>query len=386
MLVSRMTLPRLAFAATLLFGVIAPFRADVRAATDPAADVFTVRNVEVDVTAASPTAGRDQAIRMAQREALARLFARLTPASAGRQPPGLDDAGIEQLVDAFEVEAERTSAVRYVGKFTVKFRPAAVRTLMLNNGIRYAEVRAKPVLVIPIDQTAGAPILWQQDTAWRQSWLHAEPTGGLVPVQVPYGEAQDVADLGVEQALSGDRDALRRIAARYGAGAVAVAVAQPGAGGRPGMVQVTVHRPEGGAPETFTVETGGAGADPYAPAVARIVSHVEQAWIAENLLDTAQQNSMAVAVAFESAEQWAETRRRLAAIPTVTRSRLVSLSRTGAELSIDHLGDVARLRTALAQRDLDLSESPSGGGPAWTLRLRAAAPAPAASQTAPIPQ
>lgn len=488
MLVRRMTLPRRFLVLLALLLPFGPGPEGVMAAVGDAADVFTVADVEADVTAGSAAAAREQAIQRAQREAFARLFARLTPAADGQRPPDLDDDTIAQLVDAFEVEGERASAVRYIGRFTVRFRPQAVRNLMLANGIRYAEVRSKPVLVLPVDQTLGEPVLWQRETAWRQTWEQTEPPVGLVPVLVPYGELPDVTDIGVAEALAGDQAALRRIAERYGAGAVAVVqagldgalappppvepapVLVPGAapGGPPvptppaesvapppaavapppakadarprGLsVLATIHRFDGAAPETVFFELppppqvpadastpppvsppadSGAAPIPEGPppgvlelmpqAVARTVTALEQSWIAANLLETGQSNRLTVSVPFADAQEWAETRRRLAAVPTVTRTRIVSLSRAGAEIDLTYLGDTGRLRTALAQRDLVLTEPapppailtpgtlgaalPPGPDAVWTLQWRGAPSAqpvqaqPAPTQPAPAGQ
>jgi len=434
------------------------------ATAQPGGDgVFTVRHVAVDVTATSAALARDKAIQDAQRQAFATLFDRLTLDADGRSPPALDPAQLEQLVDSFEVEEERTSPVRYVGSMTIRFRPAAVRTLMLGSGIRYAEVRAKPVLVIPVDETGGAPALWQRETPWRAAWDALEPQEGLLPVLVPYGDLADVTDIGVEQALAGDEAALRRIADRYGAGSVAIArlgldgeltlpsvppadassgfldrfapvpqaepapaatpvpepvppAADPAADRRPrGLMAVVSHYPLDGppglpgqplVPEVLVVEVPPLAATPPAPdalpgadaapadpapgvpgtaqpadpalppdapaeaglpvgvvdlmptAVAQVVDGLEQRWIAANLLETGRQNSLPVTVPIATLDEWMETRRRLADVPIIARSTLVSLARDRADLTLHYLGDPGRLRTALAQRDLQLMPPP----------------------------
>jgi hypothetical protein len=61
-------------------------------------------------------------------------------------------------------------------------------------------------------------------------------------------------------------------------------------------------------------------------------------------------------------------RDRLAGIPAVRASRLVSLGRDGARVEIRYVGDPSQLRLALAQRDLDLE----GGEPDWVLQRRSA--------------
>jgi hypothetical protein len=58
-------------------------------------------------------------------------------------------------------------------------------------------------------------------------------------------------------------------------------------------------------------------------------------------------------------------------VPLVSRANILSLTRTAAELELHYRGDTDRLRSALAQRRLQLD--PRAGG-AWTLSLAGAGP------------
>ncbi|WP_114391846.1 DUF2066 domain-containing protein [Oleisolibacter albus] len=332
--------------------------------------VFTVRNVEVDVTAGSANAAREQGIAEAQRKGWQMLLARIAPEDEVRAAGGLGAAELARLVTAFEVQEERTSAVRYVGKLTVRFDPAATRSELRGRGIRYTEVRSKPIVILPLDQTGGAPVLWAQDTPWHHAWAGMAPPEGLVPIIVPHGEAQDVADIDAAQALSADTEALHRIADRYGAGAVGVATADAGGG------RLTVHRLDGSR-ETYTA-TGGL------PAAAQsLVAQVEQAWIRSNLIAPGQERVLSVQVSFATMNDWLETRRRLSQVPTVRQAQVRSLSRGQAEVELTYVGDETQLRTALAQRDLLLGAA----GPERDLRWRGASvpTEPGATPTAATP-
>jgi hypothetical protein len=337
----------------------------------PSDDLFTVRDVSVDVTADSATAARDRGIREGQRKAFEALFDRLTPDSAHGALSGLDGASIDQMVQSFEVQEERTSAVRYLGRLAVTFNAQAVRNFMRSHGIAYTEVRSKPVLVLPVDQTGGAPVLWQAETGWRQSWADLPLQGGLVPVTIPYGEAPDVADVGVEQALSGDTAALRRIADRYHAGDVAVAVLTPTSGGV--TATVTLH-PANGSPESFAISqptispTAGApvqGDPTLREAVTKVVNRLEEHWTTANVVVAGSQGQLTVKVAFTAQNEWVETRRRLSKIPTITQTRVVTLARDGAELELHYVGGLDQLRNALAQQDLTLAQSGDGNELRW---------------------
>lgn len=343
------------------------------AAGQGADDLFTVRGIDVDVSAGSPSAARDQGVREAQRKAFDQLFDRLTVDGARTAMPPVTNESIDRMVQSYEVQEERTSAVRYVGKLAVRFNPTAVRTLLRGNGVAFAEVRSKPLLVLPVDQTSGVPVLWQSETIWRQTWADLPAQGGLVPLAVPYGEAADVADIGVDQALSGDAAALRRIADRYGAGDVAVAVAT----GSPQVgltIAVTLHAADGSAqhftltqaPVAADTATTGNQPDPTLRAAALAVLHLaEERWTSLTQVSAGTEQNLTLTVSFADQAGWQEVRRRLGTIPTITRMAVTSLSRAGATLDLRHTGTPEQLRLALGQRDLTLED----GGETPVLRL-----------------
>lgn len=338
-------------------------------------DLYDVRNVAVDVSAASPTAARDQGVREAQRKAFDLLFDRLTVDGARTALPPVTNETIDSLVKSYEVQEERTSAARYLGTLGVRFNAGAMRAFLRGHAVAFAEVRSKPTLIIPIDMATGVPVLWQAETAWRQAWANLPPPGGLVPLAIPYGEAQDVAEIGPEQALSGDQAALRRVADRYGAGDVATVQSTPTPDGGVtiavtlypadgpaesfGVTQAalpSVARPEGAAAEPPTVTV-----DPtLSAAVTAVLHRLEERWTAATMIAGAVESEMVVTVRFADQPGWQSIRQRLAGIPIITHSRITSLSRTEARLDLRHVGNRDRVRLAMAQQDLRLEDGPDG--------------------------
>ena len=202
----------------VLLAVSAPLKAQ------ESGDIYTVRDVEVDVTADNSAAARDRAITEAQRKAFDTLYGRLSP-EPGAKAPALSDIEVARLVQDFEVQRERSSAVRYLATLTVRFRPTNVRTLLQTKGASYVETRSKPVLVLPVYQAAGkGPVLWEDRTPWRAAWENFPPPQGMVPIVVPYGELADIADISAATALEGNQAGLSAIAERYQASDVLVAV------------------------------------------------------------------------------------------------------------------------------------------------------------------
>lgn len=328
-------------------------------------DVYTVRDVEVDVTAASAAAARDEAIAEAQREAYAELVQRLAP--PGTEVPPAGDAELARMVQDFEVQRERSSSVRYLATLTVRFRPDAVRNHLQSGNVAFTETMSKPVLVLPVYRAAdGEPVLWEDRTAWRDAWENAPPGGGLVPVQVPYGELADLSDISAEEAVSGDTDALAAIAERYGAGDVLVAELPAPAGGPdpsvPGEVRLTRYGADGPEP-TRTVPVparpDGTVEDYLGAAVAAVGSLLEEDWKLATTSASQEEGSILVTVPIGRLDDWVQTRRRLGEVPLVSGAVLRALSRDEATVELRYRGDADRLRTALAQQDLMLEDPPT---------------------------
>jgi len=102
-------------------------------ATAPAqvgSEAYTVRGVEVDVTAGSAAEARDRAFQEGQRLALERLVEQLVGPGSGINVAGLPPAEIDRMVQSFQVQEERTSPGRYRATLTYVFRPDAVRALV----------------------------------------------------------------------------------------------------------------------------------------------------------------------------------------------------------------------------------------------------------------
>jgi hypothetical protein len=348
--------------------VFAAFQPHVQAQDDS----FTVRGVEVDVTAETASAARERAIAQAQSAAFKRLIARIVPAERQGSVPELDAKGIEDLVRDFEVDSEKVSAVRYLATLTVRFKPNAVRALLQRASVGFIETASKPLLVVPLYRAEGAMILWDDPNPWREAWARLKPSDGVVPLIVPKGDGADVRDLGPDQALKRDAERLDDIAGRYRAAGVLLAFATLRLDARTGrpVLDVSATRLGPALPEQTLVYTFGGKEDDtvagiLSEAVATVRTGVEDGWKRGNLVDYDRQASLTVTVPLNGLGDWLEIRKRLAKVAFVRRSEVKSLSRDRAVLALGYMGDMERLALALAQGDLTLADDGAG----WTLSL-----------------
>lgn len=362
---------RRAVAIALLTMVIA-FPTVVEAA---ASDVFEVRGVEVDVTAKTAAAARERARAEGEAKAFRLLIERLTLPADRELLPELTRQEISSLVKDFSVAEEKASTVRYLASLDYTFKADKVRRLLIDSGVPYAATRSKPILVLPVYQSAGALILWDDPNPWRDAWAARPQWAGLVPTVVPLGDLADIADIGAQQAVEGDTSRLAALARRYGTGDTLVALAvqrNPAAAGPPGLeVSVGRYRAEGRVQtlvRTFRAREGESAEAVFERVVAAITGQMENDWKQENLLRFDRPSVAAVTVRIAVLGDWLAVRRRLDNVAVLQRVDLVLLSRDQARVNLYYAGTPRQLLVALEQADLNLAQE----GAEWVLGLTSA--------------
>ena len=411
-----------ALAALLLFvavpGLTAePAGAQVVAMSEvPAApvDPFSVTGVAVDVTASSAAEARDKAISEAQRKAFEVLFKRLVADGAGRVVPAVSESDLQRMIQGFEIEQERGSAVRYVASMAFKFRAKAVTTYLSSLGLKVNEaalptaaaapppaapvaaavaapvVAAKPTLVLPLAQGASA-VLWEERTPWRTAWEDFAAASGAGRLLVPAGELNDVADIGAKEAIGGDPASMVKIAGHYDAGQVVVAALvgadrlDTAAGG-----QVVISRYGADGQPVGTVETvavQGALGEAVPGFLTRAVTAVAEKLTAPVAAPVAPVVAVSTdvpvvaGVPITGMADWLEVRRRLTSDPMVTSVDMVAMTRSRVDVAIHYRGEVDGLRAMLDRDGLTLVPTPTG----WSIYIKASVAPPALPQSVSAP-
>ena len=111
--------------------------------------------IPVDASAADAVAAREQALVQGQVEGLRRLLRRLAPADAYGRLPVVGPAEIERYVQNFEIAEEQVASNRYLAQLTVGYQPDAVRELLQDHGLSYAERVSEPVVILPVYRTGA---------------------------------------------------------------------------------------------------------------------------------------------------------------------------------------------------------------------------------------
>lgn len=353
-----MMLFRLVVAGLLL---LAGAPAGAQAPRAPADETFTVTDITVDVTDASALQAREKAMLDGQRQAFLQLVQRLS-SDPNPRIPRLDEALLNKLVRSIDVAGERTSAVRYLASLTVRFNPVVVRDVLSASGVSFTEVRARPVLILPVYMVSGRPQLFDDPNPWRDAWAGRSARTSLVPTALPLGDLEDLSEITAAQAVAGDRARLETIGRRYGAADTAVAVAtmrlDPQTSKPTLALSVTRFSPSGDSTlvESFSGEAGQAEAL-LARAVDWVERELERLWKEENAVGAGQEERRLVfVVPIQGLDEWTEIRRRLSGIGLVKKTEVAGLNRREGRIAVSFLGEIGQLKSALAQREIELVE------------------------------
>lgn len=340
-------------------------------------DVFAISDVRVDEEAETAAAARETAISTAHRIAFGRLVRRLVLRTQWPRLPDPDAARIAPLVESFTIDSEKTSDVRYLAAMTFRFRRQEVRRLLRSRGIEFAETAARPILVLPILDNAGALALWERPNPWFEAWKALPPSDGLVPIFLPDGSLADIRDLGAGQAVAGDRRPVAALAARYRAVSVLAAVARFRADLRSGrrILEVSLRRFGGGETEEPQIVSLARGQDEnrdtiIARAAREVTARLEEDWKRRTLLRFASRDEIIARMPLARLADWIAVRRTLGSVAMLRDMQLIAVSRRAAAVRLGFYGTVEQFRLALAQRGIALA----GKAGSWTLTAASSRP------------
>jgi len=337
-----------------VFMVFATFLLAHPAWSQATAEPFTIRGVDIDVTANSSNVAKEQAIADGQRQAFQRLLERVTsPKDRGRVPKA---DGAEYVTD-YSIEAERSSSIRYIATLNVRFNGAAVRRLLKNAGIAMIEPIVRPVVVIPVYRSAGQTVIWEESNSWRSAW-QSQGKGSLVAIVIPTSAEGPLPP--AETVIANDSGVLMPFGGRYHTSDVLVVSADVAGDGHKIEIQTTSVRGGGLSvdPLTYTAKSGESTEQMMARAVREIVQTIEsQTRQNVDAAGVAPKDNLSVIVPLSGLEEWVSVRDRLSRGGVIRRWELVSLTRSEAAIVLHLAGDADKVKLALSNVGLDLQSN-----------------------------
>ena len=364
------------FVLALPFILLVCVMAPTPAVAQPA-NLFTVSNIPVDVTADNAVSAREQAHQEGQRIGLARLLRRLVPASSHAQLPDVNRLQIERYLQNFQISDERLSNTRYLAKMTIAFDQERVRELLQAERLPFSEKVSAPLVVLPLYDDPTGSRIWPENNPWWAAWAEKLDSESGLRLLMPLGDLEDASAVTVDQARSGDTIALRRLASRYGAKDAVVMSATPlsqQSTGEPVKIRLAAHRTggTGAAGQSFVLEgTPGEPLDDVLKgAVVRLQTSLDEQWKNTHLLRLDTGGFVSVDVPINTLQDWVKINRDLESLSEVSQIEISSFAQQRVQIQIYYVGDEQGFEQAIGRLGLALSRE----GEQWLMQPRGAEP------------
>ncbi|MGQ0534275.1 MAG: DUF2066 domain-containing protein [Caulobacteraceae bacterium] len=348
--------PLAAFAAVVLAALcaFAPGPASAQSATRGRDNVYAVAGIRVDETAANAAAAQQAGFAAAQRAGFERLVRRLTAPDelAGRGAPQVEAATLERLVLSVDVEEERRSATRYIGRLTVRYDPSGVRTLLRQFNLTVVDTRTAPVLVAPlvVDGTA-------EETAalWREIWTNGGFGDELVPLITAPAELRGAPAWAAAQPFAQSAAA---------ASVLYAALRVQGSTATAALVEVDANarRDRGEVTARINGEDAAALHVALASLAEQASMRIQNDWKARVATGGGQRARVSASALYSDQAQWERIKDALeaAAQTLISEIRIEAVGRDGALVSFSFVGDREQLAVELNRRGVALADSAQG--------------------------
>ncbi|MGH1397971.1 MAG: DUF2066 domain-containing protein [Alphaproteobacteria bacterium] len=348
-------------------------------AIDP---IFTIEDVQVDVTAQNAILAREKAFEEAQVKAFETLATRMLPEgelAVFELPAPL---AISPMIQDFELLNEKLSAVRYVGAYTFRFNDKAVRNFFAKKETTISTVSSRPLLILPYLQRGTANTIWSPYNDWMLAWKRMGQGSDAVPIRLPIGDLEDVKDVEDNKALRLSPENLDNMLNRYGLTEAVIAIAHPDDALHnitnqnavaKGELSVEIYRTDRGAPELvqqISVIANGVQSKTqlYDAAVLRVKSALKQDWKARTLVKaTAPQNRLSVRIPIGGLPDWMSMQKTLRKVQGIEDITVNALTTNEVNADLVFQGDSRRIVTALRQNGLILEQATLPNGETATI-------------------
>ncbi len=302
-----------------------------------AQDLFEVTGLEVDESARDDVQAKLGAIADAQRRALQIVMRRLVKPEDIDRLPNITGATLDNMVRDYAICDERLGGGRYLATISIRLWPERVSGVLKEAQIPFAMTRSRPVVVLPVIDTGSARRLWDDPNPWRLAWAGHTPYPGLFSVVMPAGDLSDVATVNVNQAISGDPDAMLAIGEKYQATGAMIAIASISGNRASRAVKVSLEF-VGGSHDGTTMERRYKGSGDLTAFLGQVVGEIlgglEREWKEENILDFSLVERVSVLVPIEGLSGWRDVRERLDGMSRIQSSSMARMSQEEVELDL----------------------------------------------------
>lgn len=169
---------------------------------------YEVSDITVDVAAKTADAARYAGWRAAQRKAWQELSRRL-----GGGGGLVSDSTLDAIVSGIVIQSEQIGPTRYIARLGVLFDRSRAGSLL---GIANYVARSAPMVIVPVEWSAGVGQVFEQRTDWQEAWARYRTGNSAIDYIRPAGSGPDSLLLDVGQTQRPGRGWWRTVLDQYG--------------------------------------------------------------------------------------------------------------------------------------------------------------------------
>ncbi len=332
---------------------------------------YTVAKVSVVADAKNAVVAKQNALAMAQQDALRILLKRMTHWRAHGRLPVLEHAMVDRMINGFSVRRESNSATRYMATLDFDFEPHAVRDLLNRFGLPYIDQQAPLVLLLPVLLEAGG-LKRGTKNPWYAALAAVDSEHALTPVKLA-PPRQDFSPSVIENLSKHSRELFETLKYQYRAENLVLAAAEVDAQATQLQVRLVGHDAVGSFTLSRTYRVYDRDLDEAAAMAAEVsMKIIEGRWKTTRLAslgalaEPVPVETVTLTAQFSGLREWREMRTRLQRVPGVQAIDIKALNARAAELSLDYPGGAGGLAQAAPSQGLAVEQR----GREWVLVTR----------------
>ena len=326
-------------------------------------EVFTVKNILVNISSTSSVKAKEIALLEAQEKGFDILMNKILLKNEYEKIlENLETEKILEFVQEIEIESEKTTSVSYIGSIIVKFKKDKILIFLKKSNIRFSITKSKPLLILPIYKFGGVTYLWDDKNIWKDLWSETANDTGLIPIKASEGRFSDFIYINPNQALKKNLKNLKKIADSHNSNGILLAILKKKYNRDKSkvilMLDLSIHRFDGDKTNNFEdiIETN---IEEYSDnlltqAKLKVENFVNNQWKVENVLSTST-NNVKLKIHYDNLKEWVEIRDLVKSIPIVTNYKIEKFSKDFVEIYLLFSGNYNQLKVALKQSDLEFN-------------------------------
>lgn len=318
--------------------------------------LFTIRDIRLDETAANANRARQAALAKAEVEAYEKLLRKITQPGDRALLPELSTAERQGLISGIDFVDEQSSSRRYLATVNVRFEPSRVSAFLASYSVPHVLGTGRAILVLHSHRRGLANYLWDTDQSLEAARAQVDWLNRIRGYRFARGEIRERLAVSAEEVQALRADAALTVASHNRLeSAVLISSSLETAADGSRLLAYDYLATDSGVTGTDVVPFG--DGDETAALVAmydQILEVIDSAWRERLLVDTGRQGEMEVLLPTLSLDNLALVEQRLAEISLLQHFELRQIGLPMSRLYLRFTGREDQLALALRFAGLDL--------------------------------